>query len=403
MAQINPKQSLNEAINGGGSHSRSLSQPTFFGSHGLPPLSPHTLSDQLLSLSKSNPNSKSLSMEEMDVTFRGCSNGLPPRRGHRRTNSDVALGFSAMIQSPSQLLMSGQGFYTPEVKPEGEVVDELLDSLINVNAMNVCDGKDKDSVSSGSKMSCGDGGSNSDSETASRNCASANSREGVKRAADGDITPPPPLFRHSRSLSMDSGIGKLLFEPNGPSNLLNENSGMIQSDGFSDAEMKKIMMDERLAVIAMSDPKRVKRILANRQSAARSKERKLRYISELEHKVQTLQSEATNLSAQITTIQNKRTDLVHENKELKLRFHAMEQQSRLQDALHETLLSEVQRLKIANMELLEDGRASIAMARYASIKHQMISNLDEKRHPNQQQQSGTTSESSGTTSAAAPA
>ena len=45
------------------------------------------------------------------------------------------------------------------------------------------------------------------------------------------------------------------------------------------------------------------RILANRQSAARSKERKARYISELERKVQTLQTEATSLSAQLTLYQ----------------------------------------------------------------------------------------------------
>lgn len=45
------------------------------------------------------------------------------------------------------------------------------------------------------------------------------------------------------------------------------------------------------------------RILANRQSAARSKERKIRYTSELERKVQTLQNEATTLSAQVTMLQ----------------------------------------------------------------------------------------------------
>lgn len=45
------------------------------------------------------------------------------------------------------------------------------------------------------------------------------------------------------------------------------------------------------------------RILANRQSAARSKERKMRYISELERKVQGLQTEATTLSAQLTMLQ----------------------------------------------------------------------------------------------------
>jgi len=43
--------------------------------------------------------------------------------------------------------------------------------------------------------------------------------------------------------------------------------------------------------------------LANRVSAARSKERKTRYMAELEHKVQTLQTEATTLSAQLTHLQ----------------------------------------------------------------------------------------------------
>jgi hypothetical protein len=45
------------------------------------------------------------------------------------------------------------------------------------------------------------------------------------------------------------------------------------------------------------------RILAKRQSAARSKERKIKYTGELERKVQTLQTEATTLSAQLTLLQ----------------------------------------------------------------------------------------------------
>jgi hypothetical protein len=47
----------------------------------------------------------------------------------------------------------------------------------------------------------------------------------------------------------------------------------------------------------------VRRVLANRQSAARSKERKMRYIAELEHKVRVLQSEAKTLSTQFTLLQ----------------------------------------------------------------------------------------------------
>ncbi|GFP97797.1 transcription factor vip1 [Phtheirospermum japonicum] len=70
-----------------------------------------------------------------------------------------------------------------------------------------------------------------------------------------------------------------------------------------DSSAKKAMAADRLAELALIDPKRAKRILANRQSAARSKERKTRYTGELERKVQTLQNEATTLSAQITVLQ----------------------------------------------------------------------------------------------------
>ncbi|KAA8537886.1 hypothetical protein F0562_027534 [Nyssa sinensis] len=114
---------------------------------------------------------------------------------------------------------------------------------------------------------------------------------------------------------------------------------------------KKAMAPDRLAELALIDPKRAKRILANRQSAARSKERKIRYTNELERKVQTLQTEATTLSAQVTLLQRDTTGLTAENKELKLRLQAMEQQAHLRDALNEALREEVQRLKIATGQI----------------------------------------------------
>jgi len=110
---------------------------------------------------------------------------------------------------------------------------------------------------------------------------------------------------------------------------------------------KKAMPAERIAELALIDPKRAKRILANRQSAARSKERKIKYTSELERKVQTLQTEATTLSAQLTLLQRDTTGLTTENRELKLRLQSMEEQAKLRDALNEALREEVQRLKIA--------------------------------------------------------
>ncbi|XP_015877571.2 transcription factor RF2b [Ziziphus jujuba] len=117
-------------------------------------------------------------------------------------------------------------------------------------------------------------------------------------------------------------------------------------------DAKKAMAPDKLAELWAIDPKRAKRILANRQSAARSKERKARYISELERKVQTLQTEATTLSAQLTLFQRDTTGLSTENTELKLRLQAMEQQAQLRDALNEALKKEVERLKVATGEML---------------------------------------------------
>ncbi|KAI5076268.1 hypothetical protein GOP47_0008333 [Adiantum capillus-veneris] len=111
------------------------------------------------------------------------------------------------------------------------------------------------------------------------------------------------------------------------------------------------MAASKLAELAMVDPKRAKRILANRQSAARSKERKMRYIAELERKVQTLQTEATTLSAQLTMLQRDTSGLSVENNELKLRLQSMEQQAQLREALNDALKDEVQRLKLVTGQL----------------------------------------------------
>ncbi|AQK39435.1 Transcription factor VIP1 [Zea mays] len=176
--------------------------------------------------------------------------------------------------------------------------------------------------------------------------------------------PRPPGGTHTRSLSLDAAFFEgLAFQ--GPSGSAgggggpgHKRSGSMDGDtspfegesalssGLPDYA-KKAMPAERIAELALIDPKRAKRILANRQSAARSKERKIMYTSELEKKVQTLQTEATTLSAQLTLLQRDTTGLTAENRELKLRLQSMEEQAKLRDALNEALREEVQRLKIA--------------------------------------------------------
>lgn len=248
----------------------SLSQPTFFVSNCLPPLSPFPPNES------SNSNSKNVPMEEIDVSSRGSTtdlsspmenpfrgnNGHPPRRGHRRSNSDVPLGFSDMIQSSPQLVpISGHG-----VLDKGANITESsrTDNSIGIKRQGT------GGVGIGQRKLEGE----VVDELDPRHDTSYKGR--VKRSAAGDVALP---FRHCRSLSMDSGIGNFHFgdsSPNSrtsfrnlvdhpsPSNSLsNINSTNISSDlghgEFSDAELKKIMGDERLAEIAISDPKQAKR------------------------------------------------------------------------------------------------------------------------------------------------
>ncbi|CAH8354390.1 unnamed protein product [Eruca vesicaria subsp. sativa] len=145
------------------------------------------------------------------------------------------------------------------------------------------------------------------------------------------IPPSSSRPRHRHSNSVDAGCA------------------MYASDEIMDA--KKAMPPEKLSELWNIDPKRAKRILANRQSAARSKERKARYIQELERRVQSLQTEATTLSAQLTLYQRDTNGLANENTELKMRLQAMEQQAHLRNALNEALRKEVERMKMETGEI----------------------------------------------------
>ncbi|KAK1650271.1 hypothetical protein QYE76_068076 [Lolium multiflorum] len=164
-------------------------------------------------------------------------------------------------------------------------------------------------------------------------------------------TSSPPRPKHRYSSSVD---GSGLFSAAASAARKDAAAAQALADVL---EAKKAMSPEQLAELAAIDPKRAKRILANRQSAARSKERKARYMTELERKVQTLQTEATTLSAQLTLFQRDTTGLSSENAELKIRLQAMEQQAQLRDALNDALKQEVERLKMATGEMSNSSDA----------------------------------------------
>ncbi|CAI9786395.1 unnamed protein product [Fraxinus pennsylvanica] len=463
----------------GQSHSRSLSQPSFFSLDSLPPLSPLPYQESLSS-SLADQVSGDISMEERDANSHSLLPPSPftrgsasraaetvlPRKAHRRSNSDIPFGISTLTQpqlssnppwnpgafeksastrenlgaKPVQLVKrescwekhvdsnaEGMG----ERKSEGEVVDDLFSAYMNLDNIDTLnssgtdeklgnENREEDSRASGTKMT---GGDSSDNEATSSVNESGNNmwkqgissltekREGIKRSSGGDIA---PATRHCRSLSMDSLIGNMNFTDESPrlppspgtrlgqlspTNSIDANFNLEFGNGeFNGAEIKKIMENEKLAEIALSDPKRAKRILANRQSAARSKERKMRYIAELEHKVQTLQTEATTLSAQLTSLQRDSAGLTSYNNELKFRLQAMEQQAQLRDALNEALTAEVQRLKLASAELSGDHskfqQLSINPQQFQLYQQEATrQNIQQQSQlqPRPQQQSGSTS------------
>ncbi|KAE8733636.1 Basic leucine zipper 61 [Hibiscus syriacus] len=93
------------------------------------------------------------------------------------------------------------------------------------------------------------------------------------------------------------------------------------------------------------DPKRVKRILANRQSAQRSRVRKLQYISQLERSVTTLQTEVSALSPSVAFLDHQRLILNADNSALKQRIAALAQDKIFKDAHQEALKKEIERLR----------------------------------------------------------
>ncbi|TKY45996.1 Transcription factor VIP1 [Spatholobus suberectus] len=138
------------------------------------------------------------------------------------------------------------------------------------------------------------------------------------------------LGHHWHNNSMD-GSSTMLFKVD---------STMVMMDG-----VKKAMTLDKLFELALIDPKRATSILADRQSAARSKERKIRYAIELMRKVQRLRTKATNLSAEVNMLERETTNMPTRNKELKMHLEALREEERLREDLRQAIKEEVQRLR----------------------------------------------------------
>lgn len=252
--------------------------------------------------------------------------------GHRRAHSEI-LTLPDDISFDSDLGVVG-GLDGPSFSDETE--EDLFSMYLDMDKFN--------SSSATSAFQVGESSSSAIAATTSGSSPSVVPASAAPSTEDALPTVSErPRVRHQHSQSMD---GSMTIKPE----MLTSNA---EEPSLGDS--KKAISAAKLAELALIDPKRAKRIWANRQSAARSKERKMRYIGELERKVQTLQTEATSLSAQLTLLQRDTSGLTAENSELKLRLHSMEQQVNLQDALNDALKEEIQHFKVLTGQIPNGG------------------------------------------------
>ncbi|KAJ0113723.1 hypothetical protein Patl1_03202 [Pistacia atlantica] len=108
---------------------------------------------------------------------------------------------------------------------------------------------------------------------------------------------------------------------------------------------RKTMPREELEKLAIHDPKRAKRIITNRQSALRAKERKKLYIFMLEHRLTALHSKSTEMASELTLLETESESLNSENAMLKSRIDMAKQQVHLQDALNDQIKSQILHMK----------------------------------------------------------
>ncbi|KAI3736039.1 hypothetical protein L6452_15571 [Arctium lappa] len=129
------------------------------------------------------------------------------------------------------------------------------------------------------------------------------------------------------------------------------------------------------------DPKRIKRILANRQSAQRSRVRKLQYISELERSVNSLQAEVSVLSPRVAYLDHQRLVLNVDNSVLKQRIAALSQDKLFKDAHQEALKGEIERLKhmYYQQKKMENGAAITGHNDHSPISSDHHSNLPQEQ------------------------
>ncbi|MBA0824278.1 hypothetical protein Goarm_020955 [Gossypium armourianum] len=102
------------------------------------------------------------------------------------------------------------------------------------------------------------------------------------------------------------------------------------------------------------DPKKLKRLIANRASAQKSRLRRVEYVDKLEKKAEFLEATVSLVSPRVTSERKKRMMLLKENAELKQRIEFYDKLLEKQDAEYKALKEERDLLSFTNL-LIQEG------------------------------------------------
>ncbi|XP_072999162.1 probable transcription factor PosF21 [Typha latifolia] len=248
---------------------------------------------------------------------------------------------------------------------QSEIISPIPNGINSISNLGILDNDDEELLSMLENLE----NFNSSFEELSQLLEGKPSEPPSMEAADPPPPPPPPppptppSDSQNESLTLRCDERLKLRQRHKHSQSMDESSSFnsehftLSMRGPPSMEKRKAKSMEKLVNIALVDPKRAKRIWANRQSAIRSKERKMQYTVELERNVQALQTEANILTTQISLLRRDIVGLSAENTKLKLQLQSVEQQIHFQDALNNTLVEEIKRLRIAMGHMSSNFRA----------------------------------------------
>ncbi|AEC07145.1 putative transcription factor bZIP family [Arabidopsis thaliana] len=145
----------------------------------------------------------------------------------------------------------------------------------------------------------------------------------------------------------EGGFGKLIYNEEAMKEFCSEYMIMPNQSAVNNSDQNRnadVLMITNTDSGGANDAKKYKRMLANRASAARSKENREKKIRDMELRVETLENTQASLFGTMTLLEKENIVMMNENKLAKIRLQLLEQQAPLLTALTKQL-DELRRLE----------------------------------------------------------